>query len=108
MQKYIHGVVQCEHAVLHNMVEASSSKSIPVSEEPAEHSEGEIGVDSASHSISTSCSDASKFVAKRGDMGEGACGGRVQMLFRGEAFHMAWSAPVHCVVWPVKTQVAGA
>ena len=28
------------------------------------------------HSISTSCSDASKFVATQGDMGEGACGRR--------------------------------
>ena len=74
MQKYIHGVVQREHAVLHDMVEAPSSTGIPVSEEPAEDHEGEIGVDSAPNSISTRCSDASKFVATRGDMGEGACG----------------------------------
>ena len=66
--------MQCEHAVLHDMVDVSSSKGIPVSDEPAEDREGEIGVDSASHSISTGCSDTSKFVAKRGDMREGACG----------------------------------
>ena len=53
------------------MVEASSSTGIRVSQEDRE---GEMGVDLTSRSISTSCSDASKFVATQGDMGEGACG----------------------------------
>ena len=54
----------------------------PSCKEPAEDHEGEVGVDSASHSISTSCSDASKSVATQGDMGEGACGVRNVVLWR--------------------------
>ena len=40
-----HGTVQCEHAVLHDMMEASLSTGIPVFEEPAEDHEGDISVD---------------------------------------------------------------
>ena len=105
VHKFVYGVVQCEHAVLHDMVDASSSTGIPIAEAPEER-EGEIGVDSAFHSIPTSCCDAHNFVATREDMGRVLVAS--EMLFYEKSFPMARLATVHYAAQPVRTRAAGA